>query len=50
VLLATVSFLIVATAVAIPIGILVLFAYLVFRLFLRAAHRHTDVPAASAEG
>lgn len=35
VLLATVSFLIVAAAVAIPIGILVLFAWLVFRLFSR---------------
>ncbi len=50
VLLATVSFLIVAAAVAIPIGILVLFAYLVFRLFLRGSRRHADVPAASAEG
>ncbi len=35
VLLATVSFLIVAAAVAIPIGILVLFAWLAFKLFAR---------------
>lgn len=50
VLLATVSFLIVAAAVAIPIGMLVLFAYGVFRLFLRASRRHGDAPAAPAEG
>ena len=39
VLLATVSFIIVATAVLIPIGILVGFAYLVFRLFQRGGGR-----------
>lgn len=39
VLLATVSFIIVAAAVAIPIGILVLFAYGVVRLFLRAVRK-----------
>jgi hypothetical protein len=50
VLLATVSFLIVAAAVAIPIGMLVLFAYGVFRLFLRSSRRHGDAPAAPAEG
>ncbi len=45
VLLATVSFMIVAAAVAIPIGILVLFAYIVFRLFLRASRREDKTPA-----
>jgi hypothetical protein len=44
VLLATVSFIIVAFAVAIPIGILVLFAYGVFRLFLRAYRRPDKTP------
>ena len=39
VLLATVSFLIVAAAVAIPIGIIVLFAFLLFKLFTRKPHR-----------
>ena len=42
VLLATVSFIIVSIAVAIPIGILVLFAYGVFRLFLRATRRSEE--------
>jgi hypothetical protein len=41
VLLATVSFLIVAAAVAIPIGILVLFAYGFVRLFSRATRKET---------
>jgi len=45
VLLATVSFIIVSIAVAIPIGILVLFAYGVFRLFLRANRRQEKSPA-----
>jgi Domain of unknown function (DUF4349) len=46
VLLATVSFIIVAIAVAIPIGILVAFGYIVFRLFLRAARRNDEVAEA----
>ena len=43
VLLATVSFLIVATAALIPIGILALFAYLVTRLFLTLRRKRDPV-------
>ena len=43
VLLATVSFIIVASAVAIPIGILLLFAYGIVRLFLRALRKEPAV-------
>ncbi len=41
VLLATVSFIIVAAAVAIPIAMLVLFAWVIFRLFSRATRKET---------
>jgi hypothetical protein len=41
VLLATVSFMIIATAVAIPIAIVVLFAFGIFRLFTRPTRRGT---------
>jgi len=43
VLLATVSFIIVAAAVAIPIGILVLFAYVIVRLFQRTLRKEEPV-------
>lgn len=43
VLLATVSFIIVAAAVAIPMGILVLFAYAIVRLFQRALRKEEPV-------
>ncbi|MEN8041621.1 MAG: DUF4349 domain-containing protein [Actinomycetota bacterium] len=46
VLLATVAFIIVAMAVAIPIGILVLFAYLAARLFL-SLRRRDEAPSES---
>lgn len=43
VLLATVSFIIVSAAVAVPIGILVLFGYAVYRLVLRTSRKESPV-------